>query len=64
MRNLSEYPITKSELLEYVTNLIDDLTKSDDEIIFGDVRPLYLQIILDLLSEKKDLSIDWVDWSS
>lgn len=47
MRNLNEFPITKEELLFYCKKQIENILQ---EKKYGDMRPLYYDIIEDLIT--------------
>ena len=42
MRNLTEYPVTREEIIAYLLGLLNDL----DPNLIGDMRPLLLSITI------------------
>jgi len=44
MRNELEYPVTKQEVIDYLSKLQDELIK---EGVVGDIRPVLLDVAID-----------------
>lgn len=52
MRNLVQYPIEPEEVIECLTNRIDELTETKS---IGDMRPLLLQTAVEVVKKAYEL---------
>lgn len=58
MRNLLQYPVTKQEIIDCLTELSNTVGKTDQGIACGDMRPTLLQEAIKIIENVKEYSYE------